>query len=221
MGAGSEVGAEAIILGPAAIGAHCRVEQGVVINECVVLDNVRINAGGLSAPLRHRRRRQHRQSDQSARKGGDADPGGAARASHRVPAGDGPAPAGDVAGPREWQTDAKPVYQKVKRGLDVLLAGLGLILTAPLLGLVALLIKLDSPGGIIFRQERCGQGGRNFTMYKFRSMVDNSEDLKRELQDLNEVDGPMFKISRDPRITRLGKSSGTPTWMSCPNWSMS
>jgi lipopolysaccharide/colanic/teichoic acid biosynthesis glycosyltransferase len=97
------------------------------------------------------------------------------------------------------------VYQKVKRGLDVLLAALGLMITAPLLALVALLVKLDSPGPVIFRQERCGLGGRNFTMYKFRSMVADSEDLKRELQDLNEVDGPMFKIIRDPRTTRLGK----------------
>jgi lipopolysaccharide/colanic/teichoic acid biosynthesis glycosyltransferase len=70
---------------------------------------------------------------------------------------------------------------------------------------VALLIKLDSKGDIIFRQERCGQGGRNFGMYKFRSMLNNAEDLKRELLDLNEVDGPMFKIIQDPRITRVGK----------------
>ena len=109
-------------------------------------------------------------------------------------------------GPLEWQTDAKPIYQKVKRGLDVLLAVPGSHHhRAHHAGLVALLIKLDSPGEIIFRQERCGQGGRNFTMYKFRSMVNNSEDLKRELQDLNEVDGPMFKIIQDPRITRVGK----------------
>jgi lipopolysaccharide/colanic/teichoic acid biosynthesis glycosyltransferase len=82
---------------------------------------------------------------------------------------------------------------------------LGLIITAPVLLLVALLIKMDSAGEVIFRQERCGQGGRNFTMYKFRSMLNNAEDLKRELQDLNEVDGPMFKIVQDPRITRMGR----------------
>ncbi len=85
------------------------------------------------------------------------------------------------------------------------MAILGLIITAPIMLVIALAIKLDSPGTIIFRQERCGLRGRNFTMYKFRTMVNNSEDLKRELQELNEVDGPMFKIIQDPRITRVGR----------------
>jgi lipopolysaccharide/colanic/teichoic acid biosynthesis glycosyltransferase len=87
----------------------------------------------------------------------------------------------------------------------VIVAILGLIITAPIMLVIALAIKLDSPGTIVFRQERCGLRGRNFTMYKFRTMVNNSEDLKRELQELNEVDGPMFKIIQDPRITRVGR----------------
>ena len=201
VGGGSEVGEEAIILGPAAIGAHCRVEPGAVVNECVVLDNVRISEGaylhrcviGDGATISSLTSLHEKAVMQTLAALPEQAIVSLREAARRQPA------------PLEWQTDAKPIYQKVKRGLDVLLAGLGLILTAPVLGLVALLIKLDSPGEIIFRQERCGQGGRNFTMYKFRSMVDNSEDLKRELQDFNEVDGPMFKILRDPRITRLGK----------------
>jgi lipopolysaccharide/colanic/teichoic acid biosynthesis glycosyltransferase len=112
---------------------------------------------------------------------------------------------GKMVGPLEWQTYSQPVCKAAKRGLDVIVAILGLAITAPLMLVIALAIKLDSPGTIIFGQERCGQRGRNFTMYKFRSMVENSEELKQGLQDLNEVDGPMFKIIQDPRITRVGR----------------
>jgi lipopolysaccharide/colanic/teichoic acid biosynthesis glycosyltransferase len=92
-----------------------------------------------------------------------------------------------------------------KRALDVVIAVTTLIIFAPIMLIIALVIKLDSPGEVFFCQERCGLHGRRFTMYKFRSMVSNSEDLKRELQAVNEVDGPMFKIVKDPRITRVGK----------------
>ena len=104
-----------------------------------------------------------------------------------------------------WQTPAGPFYLKLKRIADVMAAALGLVITAPLMLIIAVAIKLDSPGNVFFRQPRCGLRGRNFMMYKFRSMVSNSEDLKRKLQEMNEVDGPMFKMSRDPRITPGGQ----------------
>lgn len=104
-----------------------------------------------------------------------------------------------------WQATAGPFSPKLKRFVDFMAAALGLIISAPLLLIIAVAIKLDTPGKVVFRQPRCGLGGRNFTMYKFRSMVSNAEDLKRQLQSMNEVDGPMFKISRDPRITRVGQ----------------
>ena len=69
----------------------------------------------------------------------------------------------------------------------------------------AILIKLTSPGSILFRQQRCGLNGRLFDMYKFRSMVDDAEHHRFELDALNEMDGPVFKSSYDPRITRVGK----------------
>jgi lipopolysaccharide/colanic/teichoic acid biosynthesis glycosyltransferase len=112
---------------------------------------------------------------------------------------------GSVTNPLEWQTRATPSCQKVKRCLDVIVAILGLTIAAPLMLFMAIAIKLDSPGSIIFRQERCGLRGVNFTMYKFRTMVKNSKELKPGLEDLNEVDGPMFKIILDPRITRVGR----------------
>jgi len=94
----------------------------------------------------------------------------------------------------------------VRRILDVILAGLILVVFGPLVMLpVAIVIKLTSSGPVLFRQRRCGLNGRQFIMYKFRSMVNNAEQLRVELEGLNEMDGPVFKSSRDPRITTVGK----------------
>ncbi len=93
----------------------------------------------------------------------------------------------------------------MKRMLDVLGAGLGLLALAPLLGLAALAVKLEDPKGpVFFGQERSGLFGQPFTMWKFRSMVTNAEELKGQLAASNEMDGPVFKIKKDPRITRVG-----------------
>jgi len=94
----------------------------------------------------------------------------------------------------------------VRRILDIILASVMLLIFGPLLMLpTAILIKLTSPGPVLFRQKRCGLNGRVFTMYKFRSMVDHAEQLRVELEAFNEMDGPVFKSSRDPRITLIGK----------------
>lgn len=95
-------------------------------------------------------------------------------------------------------------YLAAKRLLDVALALLGLVLLLPLLPAIVALIKLDSPGPILFRQKRVGQGGRLFTCYKFRSMVPDAESRKAELVAMNEATGPAFKIRNDPRITAIG-----------------
>jgi len=94
----------------------------------------------------------------------------------------------------------------LKRALDLVGAGLLLIVTAPLLGLVALAIKLEDGGPILFRQVRVGKDGRHFLMYKYRSMVPNAEALKAKLMERNEMrDGVLFKIRNDPRVTRVGR----------------
>jgi exopolysaccharide biosynthesis polyprenyl glycosylphosphotransferase len=103
------------------------------------------------------------------------------------------------------QVRISPIIRFLKRGVDVAFSLLVLILTAPLMGLVALIIKLDSPGPVLFRQERVGKGGRSFTLFKFRSMTTGAEEQKDLLRDLNEADGPIFKIKEDPRVTRLGR----------------
>ncbi|MBN1793423.1 MAG: sugar transferase [Candidatus Omnitrophica bacterium] len=92
----------------------------------------------------------------------------------------------------------------LKRVLDIVLAGTALIALSPVLGLIALAIRLTSPGPVLFRQERCSLRGRKFTLYKFRTMVEGAEEKKGELLCYNEMEGPAFKMTRDPRVTRVG-----------------
>jgi exopolysaccharide biosynthesis polyprenyl glycosylphosphotransferase len=93
----------------------------------------------------------------------------------------------------------------IKRATDVVGALLGITLGAPLLGIIALAIRLESPGPVIFTQGRVGLGGRLFRMVKFRSMHVGAEAEQEALANLNEADGPIFKIHDDPRLTRVGR----------------
>ncbi len=93
----------------------------------------------------------------------------------------------------------------LKAAEDYLIAVVALIVALPLMGLVALAIKLESSGPVFFMQTRVGLHGRLFSLYKFRSMVQDAEHLRSELAPRNEADGPVFKIKADPRITRVGR----------------
>jgi exopolysaccharide biosynthesis polyprenyl glycosylphosphotransferase len=93
----------------------------------------------------------------------------------------------------------------VKRTLDVTVSAAGLVLLAPLMLLIALAVRLGSPGPAIFSQERVGLNGRPFRLHKFRSMYRDAERRKAALVHRNEVSGPVFKMERDPRITPLGR----------------
>jgi exopolysaccharide biosynthesis polyprenyl glycosylphosphotransferase len=93
----------------------------------------------------------------------------------------------------------------LKRALDVALIVLSAPVSVPFSLLVALLIRLDSPGPALFRQQRIGKGGKQFTCYKFRTMVADAEARRAALEALNEADGPIFKMRRDPRVTRMGR----------------
>lgn len=96
-------------------------------------------------------------------------------------------------------------YSRWKRAIDILGASLGLIVSSPIILVSAVLIKLTSPGPIIFRQQRTGYLGSTFTIYKLRSMVLGAAEMQSELQERNERDGPAFKITRDPRTTGIGR----------------
>lgn len=97
------------------------------------------------------------------------------------------------------------MYSLTKRVIDVLGSMIGIILLSPIFFVVAVLIKIDSKGSVIFSQTRVGKNGKEFKMYKFRSMVVNAEELKKKLLAQNEMSGPMFKMKDDPRITKIGK----------------
>ena len=93
----------------------------------------------------------------------------------------------------------------LKRSIDLILGLVSLILTSPVIALVSLLIKLDSRGPVVLTQTRIGKGSRSFTVYKFRSMRQDADDMKDELAHLNESQGPLFKIREDPRLTPVGR----------------
>lgn len=97
------------------------------------------------------------------------------------------------------------LYEVSKRTLDFMGSFLGLVILSPILLIVAILIKLESKGPAIFSQSRIGLNGKEFKMYKFRSMVQNAEELKEKLAKQNEMSGPMFKMKNDPRVTKVGK----------------
>jgi len=104
-------------------------------------------------------------------------------------------------------TDARTTFSEPrgKRAVDVGLCLLAMPLLLPILGLVALAVRLDSPGPVVFRQQRTGRDGQRFAMFKFRTMVRDAEALKASLAHLNILPPPDFKIPNDPRITRVGR----------------
>ncbi|WP_026518088.1 sugar transferase [Butyrivibrio sp. MC2021] len=105
-----------------------------------------------------------------------------------------------------YHTIALNSYEQVlKRALDLVVSVVVAIVLSPLMLITCIAIKLDSPGPAFFKQKRVGQNGRIFDIYKFRSMCVDAEDRRHELEDQNEMDGFMFKIKDDPRVTRVGK----------------
>ena len=92
-----------------------------------------------------------------------------------------------------------------KRAIDIFGAIVGLLLLSPILLIVAIAIKIESKGPVIFSQQRIGLKGKEFKMYKLRSMVEDAEELKKDLMKDNEMSGPMFKMKDDPRVTRVGR----------------
>ncbi|BDI28737.1 multidrug MFS transporter [Capsulimonas corticalis] len=104
-----------------------------------------------------------------------------------------------VAAPRSRAT------QVTQRVLDVVFSALMLLIFLPVFVAIALLIKFDSPGPVLFTQARVGKDGVEFPFYKFRSMVPNAEALRNDLEKQNERNGPVFKMRNDPRVTRVGR----------------
>lgn len=102
-------------------------------------------------------------------------------------------------------SDGTKKYRMVKRIIDITLSFIGILLLLPLFLVIGIIIKIeDKNSPIFFKQTRVGKNGELFEMYKFRSMINNAEELLKDLMHRNEVEGAMFKIKDDPRITKIG-----------------
>lgn len=102
------------------------------------------------------------------------------------------------------KVNGRLVYHTVKRGFDILASGVALVLLSPLFGVLTVKIKKEDGGPAFYSQTRIGKNGKPFKMWKFRSMVVNADQMIDQLEDQNEIDGAMFKIKDDPRITKIG-----------------
>lgn len=102
------------------------------------------------------------------------------------------------------KVNSRPIYYTVKRGFDLIAATCGLILLSPMMLWIAFLIKREDHGPVFYKQTRVGKNGKTFEMYKFRSMFVNADQMLDKLKDQNDVEGPMFKMKKDPRITKVG-----------------
>ena len=190
---GAEVGEGVTIIGPTVVGKSSRVEAGATLAQCV------IGSGQVVAPgvtLRHR----VFLGDPEA-----SDPD--------LPPVSRPELA-DAVVPEGWETPPlglspevapHPVHRVVKRATDAIAAGAGLVLLAPLGLLIAALIKLESKGPIHFGHVREGMGGRPFRCWKYRTMIPGADQQQRKLARMNQMDGPQFKVNKDPRRTRMGR----------------
>ena len=96
------------------------------------------------------------------------------------------------------------IYHSMKRLFDIVAATCGIVILSPLMIIIAVLIKGEDHGPIFYKQVRVGKNGKTFKMYKFRSMFVNADQMLAKLKEKNDVDGPMFKMKDDPRITKIG-----------------
>ena len=206
LGAGCVIGERVRLIGPANLGAGCRVEAGATVRDSILSPGARVERGGsveesfldagctacASRPLR-----RNVVVDSTTLRGrltlitSEHNPGfeyafcgGLTQKLRRA---------------QEW------AFHATKRLVDVAVSSILLLILAPLCAVIAVLIKRDSPGPVCYSQRRCGKDGKKFAMHKFRSMVADAEQVHHELLARKDVDGPMFKMHRDPRVTRIGR----------------
>jgi lipopolysaccharide/colanic/teichoic acid biosynthesis glycosyltransferase/carbonic anhydrase/acetyltransferase-like protein (isoleucine patch superfamily) len=181
---GAEIEAHATIIGPSTIGASARVGSEALVVQSVVQPEATIAAG---AVVRHRLVAGNASDELSE------------------PVGYDPSRT-RVFGPElRDEPRRRRFYPGVKVAIESAIATLALILLSPLLALIALLIRLESRGPVLFRDRREARGGKTFHCLKFRTMVQGAEGMQRDLLTKNEVDGPQFKLDKDPRVTRIGR----------------
>jgi len=185
----ARIGAGAMVVGPAVIGARARIEPDAMVAQCVVGPDA-VVAGGLT--LCHRV-----VFGTVTEAGAAATPPPAEEAEA--------APEAEMAEVRDEWPRSPGAYPWLKAAFDVAASFLGLLVLSPLLLLIALLVKLESKGPAFYGDRREGKGGRVFDCLKFRTMCAGADALQRDLYASNQVDGPQFKLARDPRVTRVGR----------------
>lgn len=191
---GAVVGEKAMVVGPAVIGAASQVQDDAVVAQSVVLPGAVVKAGEV---IRHQ-----------------------VYSGQRAPSSDEEKDTGESSGRTAATLDALSIPPElhryvhcgkrrfstvVKRLVDMTVAGSALVVLWPLLLVISILVKLDSPGPVLFGHVRERRGGREFRCFKFRTMVQDADARQRELSKENVVDGPQFKIADDPRVTRIGR----------------
>jgi lipopolysaccharide/colanic/teichoic acid biosynthesis glycosyltransferase len=180
----------ATVAGPAVVGRGARVRRNALVAQCVVAPRTTVAEG---ASHRHRVLAEAREGGLPA-----APPPGLDDPSA--------APLGGPVALPDLREDRRPsLYSTLKTWVEPLLALVVVILLAPLLLLVALIVKLDSRGPILYGDKREGLGGRVFRCWKFRTMTIDADARQRELLAQNQMDGPQFKLANDPRVTRVGR----------------
>ncbi|MFO0837890.1 MAG: sugar transferase [Phycisphaerae bacterium] len=183
------VGPQATLIGPTVVGAGARIERGATVAQCAIMP------GCVVAPGACVRQTLVARDEPTGRNGAPRRNG----AFHVQPLAR-PSAAREVKSRRR-----ESPYPLIKRGLDAIVALLGLITLSPILLVAALLVRITSRGPVLFAHEREGVGGRAFHCYKFRTMVHGAHWQQRALYSANQVDGPQFKLTHDPRVTWIGR----------------
>ncbi len=202
IGEGTTIEEDSKLEGPAVIGDNCLIAKGSRVKESILWAGTRLGAG---AKIEH----------SISCRNTNIRPGASIRYTlvngKKLHFGE-LALAGNYFAPLKLESHDKGrgrVYGFLnsfcKRAMDLMISAVCLILCAVPLLLIALAIKIDSPGPIVYSQIRRTKGGRKFFMLKFRSMVIDADKMLDKMQDINQSDGPMFKIKKDPRLTRVGK----------------
>jgi lipopolysaccharide/colanic/teichoic acid biosynthesis glycosyltransferase len=216
----STVSSQAYVLGPVLIGANCTVEpHAQIIGPAVIGDGCVIEEGGLvreSVLWSGSTIARGSRAEYSVIGSGYCVPSGTRLKecivmNDRTPVEQILRPAAARAPRMQSRPGARLSAPRsvfgalLKRAIDIFGASQGLVLFSPLFVAIAVAIKLDSAGPVLFSQQRCGRGGWPFRMLKFRTMVVNAERLQKHLAGNKDVDGPVFKVFKDPRVTRVGR----------------
>jgi lipopolysaccharide/colanic/teichoic acid biosynthesis glycosyltransferase/ADP-glucose pyrophosphorylase len=191
------------IIGPTVIGKRCQISEGAVVRECILWDDASIS------DFSHAEYSVIGETsyipDNSTFKNMIILNGWRIGDANLIPSDYNIKGVASLSEIMSIKGSSHKLYHIARRILDVVVSAAGIILLLPLLLLIAIAIKIDSHGPLFYIQKRCGLRGKLFNMIKFRTMVENAEDLQKELLVRNEVDGPLFKISDDPRVTKLGR----------------